>query len=149
MDLIHCRNKLQHCMHTVAIFTLLFIALTAVMPYPCQIQKLHKIKSGSNNKNSHSINKQIAKRTQGSHIHIIKIKDLSFIEQAMFSVGPISVTRHCNTFHKIRQRILIQNMERSTSFFKTVFVFHFIRLESIIVYIAQTFRFQCNMAFSC
>lgn len=35
------------------------IALTAVMPFPCQIQKIHKIKSRSYNKYNHSINKQM------------------------------------------------------------------------------------------
>lgn len=116
---IHCRDKSLHCLHIFVIFPLLFVALTAVMPFPCQIQKFHKIKSRSYNKYSHSINKQIAKHTQSSHIHIIKIKNLAFI----FSVGLISITRHCNTFHKIRHRIPIQNVEHSTSFSKPCLYF--------------------------
>ena len=87
------------------------------MPCPCQIQKVHQIKSRSCNKYSHSINKQIVKHTRSSHIHIVKN---NLFPKLFFSVGLISITRHCNTSHKIRHRILIQNVERSTTFlFKT------------------------------
>lgn len=66
-------------MHSINIFTLFFRTLTAVMLFHARLELSTEQKAEALTKNSHSINKQIAKCTQSIHIQLSKTFSLFFV----------------------------------------------------------------------
>ena len=113
---IHCKNKLFHCVRIFVIFPLFVHSLNSCHAFfHARFRNFTKLKSRSYNKYSHSINKlfffflrkhtHTHTHTKPSHSYNQNKDACHFVEQTIFSACLISITRHCNTCHKIRRRI--------------------------------------------